>query len=131
MSLMDNYGSNIAIIGASPDRTRFSNKAVRAYLSKGYNVYPVNPKEKTVEGIKCYETVWNVPYPVDFVSVYLNPSISIAMDLAGQLENKCVKMAILNPGAASSELVKMLRAHNIEVKQCCSILEIGLDPSEF
>jgi predicted CoA-binding protein len=128
---MVKYGSNIAIIGASADRTRFSNKAVRAYLSKGYNVYPVNPKEKIVEGIKCYETVLNVPYPVDFVSVYLNPGVSIAVDLPGQLDSKNVKLAILNPGAANNELVRMLRAHNIEVKQACSILELGLDPSEF
>ena len=48
---------NIAIIGASPDRERMANKAVRAYVQEGHNVFPVNPKETEVEGLRCYENI--------------------------------------------------------------------------
>ena len=41
----------IAIIGASADRAKFGNKAVRAFLQQGYTVYPVNPKETRIEGL--------------------------------------------------------------------------------
>ena len=34
----------VAILGASADRSKFGNKAVRAFLARGYMVYPVNPK---------------------------------------------------------------------------------------
>ena len=34
---------NIAILGASRDSAKYGNKAVRAYASKGYGVYPINP----------------------------------------------------------------------------------------
>jgi len=37
----------VAIIGASADRSKFSNKAIHAHLRAGYEVYPVHPKEKS------------------------------------------------------------------------------------
>ena len=35
----------VAVIGASNDRRKYGNKAVRAYVESGYTVFPVNPKE--------------------------------------------------------------------------------------
>lgn len=48
---------SIAIIGASSDRSKFGNKAVRAYKRKGFKVFPINPKESKIEGLKCYRSV--------------------------------------------------------------------------
>ena len=42
---------SIAIIGASSDRKKFGNKAVRAFAWQGYTVYPVNPKEAQIESL--------------------------------------------------------------------------------
>ena len=42
---------SVAILGASTDRSKFGNKAVRAFLARGYDVYPVNPKGGEVEGL--------------------------------------------------------------------------------
>ena len=44
----------VAILGASADRTKFGNKAVREFLARGYTVYPVNPKGGEVEGLPGY-----------------------------------------------------------------------------
>ena len=41
----------VAIIGASSDRAKFGNKAVRAFQQQGCAVYPVNPKETEIEGL--------------------------------------------------------------------------------
>ena len=35
----------VAVIGASNHRSKYGNKAVRAFVQQGYAVYPVNPKE--------------------------------------------------------------------------------------
>ena len=40
----------IAVVGASNDRRKFGNRAVRAYACQGWNVYPVNPHETLIEG---------------------------------------------------------------------------------
>ena len=39
---------SVAVLGASTNRSKYSNKAVRAYADKGWTVYPVNPKAELV-----------------------------------------------------------------------------------
>src|SRR5262249_28986799 len=55
----------VAVIGASNDRRKFGNRAVRAYLEQGYTVVPINPHETQVEGLKAYASILDVPGPVD------------------------------------------------------------------
>jgi len=47
----DSAMNTVAIIGASNDRAKFGNKAVRAFCQQEYTVYPVNPKETAIEGL--------------------------------------------------------------------------------
>ena len=63
----------VAIVGASNDRSKFGNKALRAYLKRGFAVYPVSNREKTVEGLEAYPSVADIPGDIDRVSVYLRP----------------------------------------------------------
>ena len=51
----------IAILGASADRSKFGNKAVRAFLARGFTVYPVNPKGGEVEGLPAYRSLAEIP----------------------------------------------------------------------
>lgn len=63
----------IAIVGASPDRTRPSNGVLRDLVDDGYDVVPVNPKASTIEGLPCYPTVQaavEATGPVDIVDVF-------------------------------------------------------------
>jgi hypothetical protein len=43
---------SVAILGASADRSKYGNKAVRAYQQQGYTVFPINPKESEIEGLR-------------------------------------------------------------------------------
>jgi hypothetical protein len=65
----------IAIIGASADRSKFGNKAVRAFLQQGYTVYPVNPKETHIEGLPAFQSIAEVPVRPNLISVYLPPPV--------------------------------------------------------
>ena len=47
----------LAIIGASADRTKYSNKSLLAHHQAGYEIYPINPKEVTIEGLQCYKSI--------------------------------------------------------------------------
>ncbi|HEV2950047.1 MAG TPA: CoA-binding protein, partial [Gemmataceae bacterium] len=68
----------IAIIGASADPNKFGNKAVRAYLQRGYQVFPIHPKAQTIEGLPVYRTILDVPVEkLDRVSFYLPPEIGL------------------------------------------------------
>ena len=121
--------SSIAIIGASSDRNKFGNKAVRSYVQQGWTVYPVNPKETTIEGLQAYPSIRDVPQPVDRVSVYLPPAIGMTIleDIAA------VKPAELffNPGSESEELINKAMELGLMPAVACSIVDIGLSPAQF
>ena len=119
----------IAIIGASNDRSKYGNKAVRAYRDSGYMVYPINPKEETIEGLKAYKSVKEIPGEVETASFYVPPKIGLT--LVDEMAEKGVKRVYLNPGAESDELYEAFEAKGIEAIIACSILAVGKTPDTY
>ncbi|MEM2131536.1 MAG: CoA-binding protein [Candidatus Woesearchaeota archaeon] len=119
----------IAIIGASKDRNKYGNKAVRAYKELDNVVFPVNPHEKEIEGLPCYSSVLDIPMDVDVVSIYLPPEIGLKV--ADEIIKKGIKKVFLNPGSESDELINKLRLYGIEVILACSIRAVGKNPDEM
>ena len=121
---------NIAIIGASQDRNKFGNKAVRAFLQKGYTVYPVNPAGGEIEGLKAYKSINEVPVnDLEMVSVYLHPPV--VLKVVDDIAKKNVKELWLNPGSESPEAVAKAEKLGLTVIQACSIVGVGVRPSEL
>jgi predicted CoA-binding protein len=117
---------SVAVIGASNARHKFGNKAVRAYLRQGWTVYPVNPTETTVEGLRVYATLGDVPGPVDRVSMYVPASVGVT--LLDAIKAKGKPELFLNPGSESDELVERATALGLDPIQACSIVDIGERP---
>jgi uncharacterized protein len=117
---------SIAIIGASTNRSKFGNKAVRAYRAAGFDVYPVNPGADEVEGIKAYASLADVPLErLDRVSLYVPASVGVAV--LDEVARKQVGELWLNPGADAPEVVARAEALGLNVVQACSLLAIGAD----
>lgn len=116
----------VAVIGASSNRAKYGNKAVRAYLQKGYEVYPVNPREDMVEGLKAYHSILDIPGEVDRATLYVPPTIGLR--IIEYIARKGVKELYLNPGAESDELVEKARILGLEPILACSIHAVGMDP---
>jgi predicted CoA-binding protein len=116
----------VAVIGASSDRSRFGNKAVRAFAKQGYTVVPIHPREDMVEGIKAYKSVLDVPGPIDMASMYLAPAVG--MKVIEEVAKKGIPEVWLNPGADSPELADRSRALGLRTIVACSILGVGENP---
>src|SRR5216684_2417937 len=117
----------IAIIGASADRQKFGNRAVRAYARRGYEVYPIHPSAEQIEGHQAYRSVLEVPVDhLDRVSLYVPPDIGLL--LIEEVARKPAREAWLNPGAESPELIARGRALGLSLIVGCSIISIGEDP---
>lgn len=120
----------VAIVGAGPDRRKFANKAVRAFLAAGYEVFPVHPTATEVEGLPVYKTVFEIPrHSLDAVSVYLAPAVGLnALD---DIATKSVGKLYLNPGADAPAVVAKATTLGLPVATECSILAVGFTPSQF
>ncbi|NOS70857.1 MAG: CoA-binding protein [Verrucomicrobia bacterium] len=119
----------IAIIGASNDRNKYGNKAVRAFRQQGYEVFPVNPKDEMVEGLRAFKSIAEVPVRPEMVSVYLPPPVLLKVlpDIAAK---GCDELW-LNPGTESDEVLAEAERLGLNVVQACSILGVGVSPSEL
>jgi predicted CoA-binding protein len=111
---------SIAIIGASNDRDKYGNRAVRAYRAQGWTVYPVNPRESQVEGIASYPSIAEVPAPVDRASLYVPPSVGIG--LLDAIHAHGAKELWVNPGSGSPALLARAEQLGLSVVEACSIV---------
>jgi predicted CoA-binding protein len=119
----------VAIIGASNDRTKYGNKAVRAFRQQGYTVYPVNPKEAQIEGLPVYRSILDVPVRPQEVSVYLPPPVLLKVlpDIAAR---GCDELW-LNPGTESEAVLAETARLGLNAIQACSIVGLGLSPASL
>jgi predicted CoA-binding protein len=111
----------VAIIGASADRSKFSNKSIHAHLRAGYEVFPVHPREEMIEGLKVYRSVLDIPVALDRVSLYLPPAIGIRV-LDEIAKKGCVELWV-NPNAESPELMEKARALGLNTIYACSFVD--------
>jgi acetyltransferase len=115
----------IAVIGASRNETKRGYQAIRTLLDEKYEgtVYPVNPKERRILGLKCYATVHDIEGPVD-LALITTPAKSIPAMLE-DCGRKGVKGAVVIAGgfgetglqgkAMEEEILDVARKYNIRV----------------
>ena len=116
----------VAVVGASSDRRKFGNRALRAFRQQGYTVVPINPHETEVEGVRAYASVLDVPGAIDMASFYVPPEIGV--QVIDEIARKGIAEVWLNPGAESDRLIRHAQALHIEPVIACSIVAIGKDP---
>jgi predicted CoA-binding protein len=121
---------SIAIVGASSDREKFGNKCVRAYLSRGWTVYPVNPRETSIEGLNTYTSIRDIPTDkLDRVSLYLSPKRLPA--ILEEVAEREVGELWFNPGTDDEAILADARSKNLPVVVGCSIVDLGISPHDL
>ena len=119
----------VAVVGASANRAKFGNKALRAFQAQGYRVIPINPNETDVEGIRTYASVLDVPESIDMATVYVQPDVTLR--LLDEFARKGIPEIWVNPGAEDEAVMAEARKRGLHVIFACSIIGIGRSPAEF
>ena len=119
----------IAVLGASPDRNKYGNKCVRAYREAGYRVYPIHRTEAEIEGFKAYPNLAAVPEPLERISVYLPPPVTLKY--LPEIQQAKATQVWFNPGAADAAVFEEAKRLGIPAIPGCSIVDVGYSPSQF
>ena len=113
---------NIAIVGASPNPAKDSNKVTKYMIEAGYNVFPIYPKEDEILGRKVYRSLKEIPEKVDIVVVFRKPNaVSAIADAV--IERGDVDVLWTQLGIVNNEAAQKARDNGIKVvqNQCIKI----------
>lgn len=119
----------IAVLGASAEHHKFGNKCVRAYLQAGWEVFPVNPRGGTIEGLTVAASLADVNADLDRIGLYLPPPVT--MSKLPEIAAANAGDVYFNPGTADGAVLAAARAAGINVVDGCAIVDIGFSPSQF
>ncbi len=104
---------SIAVVGASKNSTKIGHAALKNILISDYDckIYPINPKEKSILGLKCYKKIANVPGKIDLVLISV-PAPIVSKILKECKEKKVPNVIIITSGfseAGNEELEDELK----------------------
>jgi uncharacterized protein len=100
------------VVGASTDPNKYGNKVLRCYLQNDRQVFPVHPREETIEGIACVASVTELPSEAA-ISIITPPAITEKVVEAAIARG--IRHIWMQPGAQSAAAVAQCREHGINV----------------
>ncbi len=132
---------SVAIVGASDRAESVAGQVLRNMREGGFTgeIYPVNPKHKKVQGLKCYAAISDIDHPIDLVVVAI-PAVRIPAVIAECGEHGVGAAVVLSAGfgevgkrglALQHEIVDTARTHDIPLigPNCLGIIRprVGLN----
>jgi predicted CoA-binding protein len=102
-----------AVVGATDNPQKYGNQIVKNLKSRGYEVYPVNPKLKELEGLTCYSSLADIPVKVDIVDFVVPPAVT------EEILKECKELGLsriwLQPGSESERVIAFCHENNLKV----------------
>jgi predicted CoA-binding protein len=102
-----------AVVGVSDNPEKYGNQIFKNLRRRGYEVYPVNPRLKELEGVKCYPSLADIPVKVDVVDFVVPPGVT------EMILKDCKKLGLdhiwLQPGAESEAAISYCQENNLKV----------------
>jgi predicted CoA-binding protein len=102
-----------AVIGATDNPEKYGNRIFKNLTKRGYEVYPVNPNLKEIEGAKCYPTISDVPVKVEVVDFVVPPKVTESV------LKECQKLGLdniwLQPGSESDAAIAFCNDNKFKV----------------
>lgn len=102
-----------AVVGASTNRDKYGNKVLRVYQQNHKAVYPVNPKEKEIEGLTSIPSLADLPHDVKSISIITPPPVT--EKIVDEAIKKGIENIWMQPGAESEKAIRNALDHGINV----------------
>lgn len=109
-----------AVIGANSNPEKYGNMIYNKLRSKGYEVYPVNPVYKEIDGEQCYPDLSSLPDKPDVINMVVSPKrggafLQEASDLG-------IKYVWLQPGTHDDNIMSLIEELGLTALQGCVLV---------
>ena len=102
-----------AVVGATDNPQKYGNQIVKNLKSRGYEVYPVNPKLKELDGTRCYDSLANIPVKVDVVDFAVPPRVT--EEILKECKDLGLSRIWLQPGSESEAAIAFCHKNSLKV----------------
>ncbi len=107
------------VVGASPNKERYSFLATELLTKKGYAVYPFGIKKGMINEITI-NNEWPEKGTIDTVTLYLGPAAQA--DYYTPILSLAPRRIIFNPGTENPDLVALAIQNGIETIEACTLV---------
>ncbi|PPQ87483.1 hypothetical protein CVT25_008219 [Psilocybe cyanescens] len=101
-----------AVVGASKDTTKYGTRILKWYQARTFNVTPVHPKEKELEGLSTITAIGELPSPKETsVSIITPPKVTLG--ILKQAKDIDIPALWLQPGAEDAEVIEYIKENGL------------------
>jgi len=102
-----------AVVGATDNPEKYGYQIFENLKNRGYEVYPVNPRLKELEGTRCYPRLADIPVRVEVVDFVVPPEVT------EEILKECRELGLgriwLQPGSESEVAITFCHENNLKV----------------
>jgi uncharacterized protein len=102
----------IAVAGVSRNKKKFGYTVYKDLRQKGYNVVPINPSAKEIDGDTCYTDTEIISGNLDALLLLIPPAETVK--LIKSIKRKDIQTIWMQPGSESAEAVDYCRSAGLE-----------------
>ncbi len=110
----------VAVVGASPLKDRYSNKAINLLEEYGHTPVPVAPKHTEIEGKTVYTGLPEIPEEIDTVTMYVG--VPRQKKIIEEILRVKPKRVIFNPETENPKVYDQLKSAGIRVQEACTLV---------
>lgn len=114
---------SVAVIGASQNTQKYGFKVTQKLSDRGFDVFPVNLKEKEIYNLQAYKSILDIPVKIDLVSVVTPPEVSFT--ILEDIQKSNTKIVWFQPGAFDSKVILKTQDLGLTpINDACILVEL-------
>lgn len=111
-----------AVVGANEDPEKYGNMIYKKLKSRGYRVYPVNPKHETIDGDRCYSNLSSIPELPEVIDMVVSPKRG--KDIIEEAARLGIKDIWLQPGTYDNSLMQLIDENGLNAVKACVLVAL-------
>ncbi len=119
---MLNKNNVYAIVGATKNKQKYGYKVLKDLKDSGYNVIPINLKEKEILGLKTYQNILDIDFKIDVI-IFVVPPI-VTEKILQDAKKININKVWMQPGSESKKAIEYCKKNNMEcIHNACIVIK--------